>query len=428
MTDQQRPDQQDFTANSAPADADRIQPMNDNQQGAATQQSAGVDPYLTAQFGDQQHDAPSDAEGASASAYQPAAPAVNDGPREPIRVAPTGHAQTAPANETQNDERPTGDAAHTVAATTDAQHDAQPNAYGTEPETDRQASELDEALARSRAIPSDGDLHVPPADYGDHAQEQQHSAAAHESAQPQAQPAATTEYVHTEPAQHEAQAQPATAVPGYEQPGTSHAVQSSDDVDEVLRGEDRTSTEGLVMPPEQRSNRGFAVFTAILASIVFAAAFACGFAAAAIIFGGATGAFVDVLLGFIRTAAFFIPVALFTIVMVLWSMVANRAGWWSYIIASLIVALIAFFGYHLGVAAQDVVNGEAFSIDKFMESLTAPEQLPGALIAFIAARESALWIGGIASLRGRRVKRKNAQAQEEYEQKIAEEREFSQAV
>ena len=182
------------------------------------------------------------------------------------------------------------------------------------------------------------------------------------------------------------------------------------------------------MPPEQRSNRGFAVFTAILASIVFAAVFACGFAAAAIIFGGATGAFVDVLLGFIGTAAFFIPVALFTIFMVLWSMVANRAGWWSYIIASLLVALIAFFAYHLGVAAQDVVNGRAFSIDKFMESLTAPEQLPGALIAFIAARESALWIGGIASLRGRRVKRKNAQAQAEYEQKIAEEREFSQAV
>lgn len=397
MTEQQRPDR--------PKDLD-----------AST--TAGVDPSLTA--------------GQAPAASQPTTAAsepVNDGSREPIRVAPAGGADASATTSSALSASKRDEAASSQSA---AERVTEAGDDRVAPHADAQPSQLDEALARSRAIPADGELQVPPADYD--AAATQHTGTGTTTttnAAPAAEPV-TTETV-TEPQRETVVVEPTpvateTEVTETKSEPVATTERSERDVDAVIAGDDRTSTEGLVMPPEQRQNRGFAVFTAIIASLVFAAVLALGFSAAAIIYGGASGNLVDVMLGFIGTAAFFIPVALFTIFMVLWSLVANRAGWWSYIIASLLVAVLVFFGYHLGIAAQDVVNGEAFSFDKFLASLRAPEQLPGALISFIAAREAALWIGGIASLRGRRVKRKNAEAQAEYERKVAEERELSVAV
>ncbi len=60
--------------------------------------------------------------------------------------------------------------------------------------------------------------------------------------------------------------------------------------------------------------------------------------------------------------------------------------------------------------------------------MRAPENLPGALIAFIAARESANWIGGLIAARGRRVTKLNKRDMDDYERRVAEERELSGAA
>lgn len=412
MTDQQRPENQDHTtpANQAPDT-----PHADHFAG-------GIDPHLMGQNSAQSQQPSQQAEAMDASSS----------PREPIRVASNGEADPmdVPVN-ADNSAAAAGDGevpAHQGAASEFA---PSANAYGTAAPADQHANALDEALARTRAIPEDGSLNVPPADFEPSSQPVTHpDAETHEATEfaPVSPTQTDRETVAAAPAEPTASDTAIAAEPVAE--ARTDVPSHTADADPVVTpfDEDRASTEGLVVPPEKRSNRGFAVFTAILASLVFAGVLAAGFTGAAIIFGGAKGAFVDVFLGFVGTAQFFVPVAIFTIIMVLWSLIANRAGWWSYIIASLVIAAATFFGYHLGVAAQDVVNGQPFSIEQFKQSLLAPEQLPGALITFIAAREAALWIGGIASLRGRRIKRKNAEAQAEYDRRIAEERELSEAV
>lgn len=182
-------------------------------------------------------------------------------------------------------------------------------------------------------------------------------------------------------------------------------------------------TEGLIVEPDKRGNRGFAFFTALLATVVFGAVYAAAFAAARMIFTTG-GDFVGGVMEFVATAPFYVPVVLFGIFLIVWSLIANRAGWWSYIIASLIAAVITGAGYYLGVGFQDVVNGQPWSNETVETAVRSAEHLPGALLAFIAGRESALWIGGIASARGRRVKKRNAEARAQYDRKVAEEREY----
>jgi hypothetical protein len=182
-------------------------------------------------------------------------------------------------------------------------------------------------------------------------------------------------------------------------------------------------TEGLIVEPDKRGNRGFAFFTALLATVVFGTLYAVAFAAARVIFTTG-GDFVGGIFEFMGTAPFYVPVTLFGVFLIVWSLIANRAGWWSYIVASLIAAVLTGGGYYVGVAFQDVVNGQAWSNEAFETAIRSAEHLPGALLAFIAGRESALWIGGIAALRGRSVKKRNAAERAEYERKVAEEREY----
>lgn len=185
-----------------------------------------------------------------------------------------------------------------------------------------------------------------------------------------------------------------------------------------------TSTEGLIVPPHKRGNRTFALIVAVIATIVFAGLYAFAFSAARFIFTPGADILGDAW-AFAGTAAFYVPVTLFAVVMILWSVLSNRAGWWSYILASLLIALIAFAGHYVGIAGQEVINGGAWSNQALFDAVRAPENLPGALIAFIAARESANWIGGLIAARGRRVAKLNKRDMDDYERRVAEERELS---
>ncbi|MDJ1371286.1 MFS transporter [Gulosibacter molinativorax] len=186
-----------------------------------------------------------------------------------------------------------------------------------------------------------------------------------------------------------------------------------------------TSTEGLIMPPQKRGNRVFALVMAVVTTIVFAIVYALVFAAARFIFTPEANILGDAY-AFAATPAFYVPVAFFGVIMIIWSVLSNRAGWWSYVLVSFLLAIVAFIGHYVGIASQDVISaGAAWSTDALLQVIRMPEHLPGALIAFITARETANWIGGLIAARGRRLTRLNKGEQVEYDARVAEERELS---
>ncbi|SJM58791.1 hypothetical protein [Gulosibacter sp. 10] len=277
-------------------------------------------------------------------------------------------------------------------------------------------SRLDEALARSRSLPLDEAMLEARRKAAEEAAEAERRAAEEEAAAEEAEA--------VEAAEEERDAEPFETVVLPE----AEALREEDEAEDaeetrafVEVEEEHASTEGLVMPPQKRGNRVFALIMAVIASIVFAGLYAAGFAAARWFFTPG----VDLLAGgleFIGTAAFYVPVAIFGVVMILWSVISNRAGWWSYILGSLVLAVLVAAGYYLGVGAQELVNGRPWSNEVVISAIRDTAHLPGALIAFIAARESANWIGGLIAARGRHVAKRNAAERSEYERRVEEER------
>lgn len=272
----------------------------------------------------------------------------------------------------------------------------------TEAVTERTGrSRLDEALERSRTIPYEAP--VPPA-----SEEEDSTVAETEVVE-------VTETETVEASGAEARDDEAAL---------DDAERRRDDAafDDAMLGV--TSTEGLIVPPTKRGNRTFALIVAVIATVVFAALYAFAFSAARFVFTPGADILGDAW-AFVGTAAFYVPVTLFAVIMIIWSVISNRAGWWSYILASVLLAIVAFGGHYVGIAGQEVINGGAWSNQALFDAMRAAENLPGALIAFIAARESANWVGGLIAARGRRVTKLNKRDLDDYERRVAEERELS---
>ena len=178
------------------------------------------------------------------------------------------------------------------------------------------------------------------------------------------------------------------------------------------------------MRPDKRSNRGFGLIMTLLATLVYAAGFAALFAAARVVFTPGAD-FLGTVVEFVGTAPFAVSVILFLLVLLVWTLLANRARWWSYVLGGLILGAVAFAGYYLGLGVQHWISDGAWSFDVVLDGLRAPEHLPGSLLAFIAAREVATWVGGLTALRGRKLTRLNQADLDEYERRRAEEREAS---
>ena len=175
------------------------------------------------------------------------------------------------------------------------------------------------------------------------------------------------------------------------------------------------------MPPEIRGNRGAGVLIALLASLSFAVVFAGGlalwlapsFPPSTFLSQGLMPWVVNIGFG-AATLGFFIG---FTILV----LIGGRAGWWVYVVFGLLVAAFTWGAAVLGYALNDRFAGEVVSLQ------------PGALlgeyglilpviIAAIVAREVTVWFGAWVGARGRRMKRQNAEAIEEYENALAEAR------
>jgi hypothetical protein len=119
--------------------------------------------------------------------------------------------------------------------------------------------------------------------------------------------------------------------------------------------------------------------------------------------------------------AFFVGLALLVLVL-------GRAGWWAYVLGGFLVGVLVWFAAALAGAltggpwssAGDVAPGFTFDLEGLRALFNTIGTTVPVLGAAIVAREATVWFGAWIGARGRRVKRRNADALAEYEVALAE--------
>lgn len=171
-------------------------------------------------------------------------------------------------------------------------------------------------------------------------------------------------------------------------------------------------------PPRPKGNRGIGTLLAVVATIVFAVVYAAA-AAILILFVNPSGV-ADAVTAFLTNPLFFVPALAFLVMMILWALIANRASWWSWVIGSLIIAVVTYFA-SIGVLLL-LAGGFGLTAsqgtDLFVSFATNPVLIAAALIA----RESAIWFGAAIARRGRKVRERNYEAWQAFEREEAQKR------
>lgn len=168
-------------------------------------------------------------------------------------------------------------------------------------------------------------------------------------------------------------------------------------------------------PPRKKSNRGIGTLLAVLGTIAFALLHGMITAIAYVAAGRSFN-----LTAFITSSGFIVPTLTFLVVFVLAVLVINRAGWWAWVLGSLIVAVVTYLA-SIGIIMllENVVAMTPAEAQDTWERLAMSAPM---LIALIVAREVAVWFGAAIASRGRRVKARNLESRADYERELAENR------
>lgn len=156
-------------------------------------------------------------------------------------------------------------------------------------------------------------------------------------------------------------------------------------------------------PPKPHSNRIVGSLLALAGTLVFAVGYGL-VGAAYIALTGSTLGFGD----FITDAIFWVPVLFFTIGFVLVAVLVNRAAWWVHVVASLLVALITYFG---SIGMLLLVTSIAGASVGFVATAFSPF----VIAATIVAREVSIWVGLLISRRGKRITARNRAEREAFD-------------
>lgn len=170
-------------------------------------------------------------------------------------------------------------------------------------------------------------------------------------------------------------------------------------------------------PPKKKSNRGVGILIALVGTVVFLALWA----AAVVIVGNILTpgtAFVDNLNLFVRSYAGWVPVVVFFVAMVVLIQILNRARWWAYILGGLFVAVLVYLSY-IGAVFLDANPGKLTQNEAGI-LLSRLWVNPFAVLAGVIAREVSVWTGAWLAARGRKLKVRNAEAQADYDQQLAD--------
>ena len=299
----------------------------------------------------------------------------------------------------------------------------------------QQDERLMEAVQRSRHLPLDGEYEVAPV--SPQVADNTSAPTTEGEAQPApgAHPDVTTETAAYPDTTTETAAQTrrieTTPAPAAEpsQPDASSVTAASEPVDSASVHDDETFaplgisvTEGLLVKPEKPSNRGFAVLMSVFATVLFAVGYAVAFTFARKLFSPDLE-IVDGLMQLVGSMQFYLPVAVFFVVFLFWSLLANRARWWGYIVASQVLAVLVAAACYAAVGLNAVLAGEPFTADVFLQALRDYVHLPGALLAALVAIPVVTWFGGISAMRGRKLTREYEHDLAEYERRVEIERE-----
>jgi hypothetical protein len=166
------------------------------------------------------------------------------------------------------------------------------------------------------------------------------------------------------------------------------------------------------VPPAAKSNRGFGVLIAVAATVVFLAVLVV---VMTIVYGSILGA---VNLGFLGQTAFYVPALFFAVGLIALVLILNRAGWWAYVIGSIVVGLLVY----LGTIAALLLGSNIFlqtadvAAEQFRQGLVDPFTIAAGLVA----REVTIWAGAIVAGRGRKVKARNVEAQAAFQREQSE--------
>lgn len=184
---------------------------------------------------------------------------------------------------------------------------------------------------------------------------------------------------------------------------TAEAQTLATDVQDAAAAPVRTIYVTAPQPPAKKGNRVLGILIALLATGVFAALYTVAFVLLAPFLGIS-----EPITGFLTSTTFLFPVIIVFVATAIWALIVNRAAWWAWIIGSLLIALAVYAGT-IGLTALF-----------YQQQLEWTNVL--LLVSAVLAREVTVWLGGILSARGRRLKVRNAEARAQFDREEAERR------
>lgn len=172
------------------------------------------------------------------------------------------------------------------------------------------------------------------------------------------------------------------------------------------------------MPPEIKGNRGAGVLIALLGTLGFAVVYA-GVLSLWLAPELAPSQFVDGLMGYVLSWGFVAAVAAFLLGLIVLVLIVGRAGWWAYVLGGFLVGVLVWVAATAGYAASADGVRALFERAPVVLADSFGLAVP-AIAAGLVAREATVWFGAWIGARGRRMKRRNAEALAEYEAALAE--------
>lgn len=171
-------------------------------------------------------------------------------------------------------------------------------------------------------------------------------------------------------------------------------------------------------PPRPKGNRGMGIVFSLLAAIVFSAVYV-GVAALLTLFVNPSGV-VGAVSTFLTSPLFYVPVLVFLVAMVLWALLANRASWWSWVIGSFVIAALTYFA-SIGIFLL-MEGGFGLTPSAAVAAFAVVAVHPALIAAALIARECAIWFGAAVAKRGRKVRERNYEAWQAFENEQAQKR------
>ena len=196
------------------------------------------------------------------------------------------------------------------------------------------------------------------------------------------------------------------------EPTTTATTGTTTTMGTTASGEPRVVYVTAPTPPTVAGNRGFGVFIALAATLVFAIVFAIAVIIVNTLQSGRVG------IDFVQQPTFYVPIAFFLLGAIVIAMIVNRAGWAAHVIGSIVVGLVVYFGT---VGVLLLTNGIVQNTPEEAQLLLAVALIdPRVIAAGLVAREVSLWTGALVAKRGRKVTERNRDSRAQWEAELAE--------